>query len=115
MRRSNALNITNADYCHLMDSGAWTHWHKHLLSKHRLCWLDHHNTLPKFATVLIGIIVFPMMAVYIAVLIYLMFRKDTVVTFVDPTNIAHDPQAQLEIGRNGAKDALPEPELVPSD
>ncbi|XP_052201386.1 metal transporter Nramp5-like isoform X3 [Diospyros lotus] len=72
-----------------------------------------HSTLPKFATMLIGIIVFPMMAVYIVALIYLMFRKDTVVTFVDPTNIVHDAQAQLETGRNGAMEALPEPELVP--
>ncbi|XP_052201385.1 metal transporter Nramp5-like isoform X2 [Diospyros lotus] len=72
-----------------------------------------HSTLPKFATVLIGIIVFPIMAVYIVAVIYLMFRKDTVVTFVDPTKIAHDAQAQLETGGNGAKEAQSEPGLVP--
>lgn len=43
-----------------------------------------HNHLPKVGKVLIGSIVFPVMAVYILAVIYLTFRKDTVVTFVEP-------------------------------
>ncbi|KAL7246222.1 hypothetical protein ACSBR2_001366 [Camellia fascicularis] len=46
-----------------------------------------HSTLPKVATVFIGIIVFPVMAIYIIAVIYLMFRKDVVVTFIQPTNM----------------------------
>ncbi|XAR55551.1 hypothetical protein NMG60_11035653 [Bertholletia excelsa] len=42
-----------------------------------------HSTLPKIATIFIGIIVFPFMAIYVIAMIYLMFRKDTVVTFSD--------------------------------
>ncbi|KAF5186697.1 Metal transporter protein, partial [Thalictrum thalictroides] len=42
-----------------------------------------HNSLPKVANVFIGIIVFPLMAVYIGSVIYLTFRKDSVVTFID--------------------------------
>ncbi|XAR55552.1 hypothetical protein NMG60_11035654 [Bertholletia excelsa] len=42
-----------------------------------------HNNLPKVATVFIGIIVFPLMAIYVMAVIYLIFRKDTVVTFSD--------------------------------
>ncbi|XP_030545139.2 metal transporter Nramp5-like [Rhodamnia argentea] len=45
-------------------------------------WLIH-NSLPKVAKVFIGILVFPLMAVYIISAIYLTFRKDTVVTFAD--------------------------------
>ncbi|KAG5530614.1 hypothetical protein RHGRI_025543 [Rhododendron griersonianum] len=51
-----------------------------------------HSTLPKAATVLIAIIVFPMMVVYVASVIYLMWRKDTVVTYIDTTN--NDPAVQ---------------------
>ncbi|RRT86138.1 hypothetical protein B296_00000432 [Ensete ventricosum] len=42
-----------------------------------------HSSLPKAVTVLIGIVVFPFMAIYILAIIYLTFRKDTAVTFVD--------------------------------
>ncbi|KAF7132893.1 hypothetical protein RHSIM_Rhsim09G0015600 [Rhododendron simsii] len=44
-----------------------------------------HSTLPKVATVFIAIIVFPLMIVYIAAVIYLIWRKDTVVTYIDTT------------------------------
>lgn len=51
------------------------------------------NDLPKTANIFIGIVVFPLMAVYVIAVIYLTFRKDTVVTFIDPT-----PQNGMEKG-----------------
>ncbi|KAJ9565382.1 hypothetical protein OSB04_001348 [Centaurea solstitialis] len=57
-------------------------------------WLIH-SSLPKVANVFIGIIVFPIMAIYILSVLYLMFRKDVVVTFVEPTN--RDPNAQVNM------------------
>nr|KYP69959.1 Metal transporter Nramp6 [Cajanus cajan] len=48
-------------------------------------WLIH-NSLPKMANVFIGIIVFPLMAVYIGAVIYLTFRKDTVKTYIETKN-----------------------------
>ncbi|XP_017243780.1 metal transporter Nramp6.1 [Daucus carota subsp. sativus] len=50
-------------------------------------WITDNN-LPKVANVLIGIIVFPFIAVYIISVIYLMFRKDTTSTFIDTTKTA---------------------------
>ncbi|XP_030517675.1 metal transporter Nramp5-like [Rhodamnia argentea] len=50
-------------------------------------WLIH-NSLPRAANVFVGIIVFPLMAVYIFAVIYLTFRRDTVITFIEPTK--HD-------------------------
>ncbi|KAL4596180.1 hypothetical protein ACB092_12G145600 [Castanea dentata] len=50
-------------------------------------WLIHNN-LPKVVNVFIGLIVFPLMLIYILAIIYLTIRKDTVVTFVEP--IKHD-------------------------
>ncbi|CAL5384873.1 unnamed protein product [Camellia sinensis] len=61
-----------------------------------------HSTLPKVATVFIGIIVFPIMAIYIIAVIYLMFRKDVVVTFIQPTNITN-----METGQSKSE-GLPE-------
>ncbi|KAB2067963.1 hypothetical protein ES319_A09G264600v1 [Gossypium barbadense] len=46
-------------------------------------WLVHNN-VPKVGNVFIGIIVFPLMAIYIIAVIYLTFRKDIVVTYVEP-------------------------------
>ncbi|MBA0566178.1 hypothetical protein Golob_011021, partial [Gossypium lobatum] len=46
-------------------------------------WLIH-NDLPKVGNVFIGIIVFPLMAIYVLAVIYLTFRKDTVVTYIEP-------------------------------
>ncbi|KAF3970053.1 hypothetical protein CMV_006206 [Castanea mollissima] len=55
-------------------------------------WLIH-NKLPKIANVFVGIIVFPLMLIYVLAILYLTFRKDTVVTFTEP--ITHDqPMAQ---------------------
>ncbi|RZC54425.1 hypothetical protein C5167_013277 [Papaver somniferum] len=42
-----------------------------------------HNNLPKVANVFIGLLVFPLMAIYIISVIYLTFRKDRAVTYVD--------------------------------
>lgn len=51
-------------------------------------WLISNN-LPKVGNVLIGIVVFPLMAIYILAVIYLMFRKDKVVTYIDPIKDDH--------------------------
>ncbi|KAL1533586.1 metal transporter Nramp5-like [Salvia divinorum] len=56
------------------------------------------NDLPKVGNVFIGILVFPLMAIYVISVIYLMFRKDRVVTFIDPTK--SDPIA-MENGHQG--------------
>lgn len=59
-------------------------------------WLIH-SSLPKVANVFIGIIVFPLMAMYILAVIYLTVRKDTVKTYIETKN---DPivQAHMEKG-----------------
>ncbi|RLN34309.1 hypothetical protein C2845_PM03G23090 [Panicum miliaceum] len=53
----------------------------YFLSTSFVGWLIH-NSLPKYANVLVGLLVFPLMLIYIFAVIYLTFRKDTVVTFV---------------------------------
>ncbi|KAF3781624.1 Metal transporter [Nymphaea thermarum] len=45
-------------------------------------WLVQNN-LPKVGNIFIGIIVFPLMGVYVAAVVYLTIRKDRVVTYVD--------------------------------
>ncbi|KAJ0747487.1 putative NRAMP family protein [Helianthus annuus] len=60
-------------------------------------WLIH-SSLPKVANVFIGIIVFPAMAIYILSVIYLMFRKDVVVTFIEPEKVDLNAQISLENG-----------------
>lgn len=57
-------------------------------------WLLHNN-LPKVGNVFIGILVFPLMAIYILAVIYLTVRKDTAVTFIVPTK--NDPAAQNQM------------------
>ncbi|XP_010063416.2 metal transporter Nramp5 [Eucalyptus grandis] len=64
-------------------------------------WLIH-NSLPRVANVFVGIIVFPLMAVYIFAIIYLTFRRDAVITFTEP--IKHDPTKSCNI-ESGLKDA----------
>ncbi|XP_030520657.1 metal transporter Nramp5-like [Rhodamnia argentea] len=64
-------------------------------------WLIH-NSLPRVANVFVGIIVFPLMAVYIFAIIYLTFRRDTVVTFIEPTK--HNPTRSGNV-ESGLKDA----------
>ncbi|KAB1221095.1 Metal transporter Nramp5 [Morella rubra] len=61
------------------------------LSTSFIHWLINNN-LPKVANVFVGILVFPIMAIYILVVIYLTFRKDIAVTFVQP--IKNDPVSQ---------------------
>ena len=53
----------------------------YFLSTSFVGWLIH-NSLPKYANVLVGLLIFPLILVYIFAVIYLTFRKDTVVTFV---------------------------------
>ncbi|KVH94766.1 Natural resistance-associated macrophage protein [Cynara cardunculus var. scolymus] len=67
-------------------------------------WLIH-SSLPKVANVFIGIIVFPIMAVYILSVLYLMFRKDVVVTFVEPTKRDPNAQVSMENGENNTDKA----------
>ncbi|KAI9097779.1 hypothetical protein K1719_025550 [Acacia pycnantha] len=79
-------------------------------------WLIH-NSLPKVANVFIGIIVFPLMVIYIVSIIYLALRKDTIETYIeakdDPTVQNHmekglmDPNnAQVELGRAPRREDL---------
>ncbi|KAG8378238.1 hypothetical protein BUALT_Bualt08G0116900 [Buddleja alternifolia] len=74
-------------------------------------WLIH-NDLPKVGNVFIGIIVFPLMAIYILSVVYLMFRKDKVVTFVDPTKFDPIAQTRMENG-NAVGDGGVELQTVP--
>ena len=73
-------------------------------------WLIHNN-LPKFGNVFVGLLVFPLMLVYILAIIYLTFRKDTIVTFVEP--VKHDhlvAQNNMEHGHScevGELDHIP--------
>ncbi|XP_062098754.1 metal transporter Nramp6.1-like [Humulus lupulus] len=69
-------------------------------------WLIH-STLPKVANVFIGILVFPLMAIYVIAVIYLTFRKDVVVTYIPPAK--HDPiaQTQMENGQSFDPNTMP--------
>lgn len=60
-----------------------------------------HSSLPKVANVFIGIIVFPLMALYIVSVIYLTFRKDTVKTFVE---VKDDPTMQTHMEKGFVND-----------
>ncbi|XP_021896480.1 LOW QUALITY PROTEIN: metal transporter Nramp1-like [Carica papaya] len=64
----------------------------YFLSTRLVDWIIH-NHLPKVANVFIGLAVFPLMLVYVLSIIYLTFRKDRVVTFVEPL-----PQDNMETG-----------------
>ncbi|WOG99699.1 hypothetical protein DCAR_0519054 [Daucus carota subsp. sativus] len=57
-----------------------------------------HNGLHIIANVFIGIVVFPLMAVYIISVIYLMFRKDVAITFVEKTKLDNVVQTRMETG-----------------
>ncbi|KAH0469416.1 hypothetical protein IEQ34_000974 [Dendrobium chrysotoxum] len=68
-----------------------------------------HSSLPKAATVFIGMLVFPLMAAYIVSVIYLVFRKDKIITFIDTSNTT---EIQLEKGmthsnRNRENETVP--------
>ncbi|XP_031503387.1 metal transporter Nramp5-like [Nymphaea colorata] len=49
-------------------------------------WLVHNN-LPKVGNIFIGIIVFPLMGLYVGAVAYLTMRKDRVVTYVDRAKV----------------------------
>lgn len=66
-------------------------------------WLIHNN-IPKVGNIFIGILVFPLMLVYVLAVVYLMFRKDTVATFEDQT------AAGLENGINNSEE---NPQVIP--
>ncbi|KAB1221005.1 Metal transporter Nramp5 [Morella rubra] len=57
-----------------------------------------NNNLPKVANVFVGILVFPLMVVYILAVIYLTFRKDRVVTFIQPIKNHPVTQNNMENG-----------------
>ncbi|XP_039056175.1 metal transporter Nramp5-like [Hibiscus syriacus] len=61
-------------------------------------WLIH-NDLPKVGNVFIGILVFPLMAIYAMAIIYLTLRKDTTVTYIEPEkNVDLNAQIRMERG-----------------
>ncbi|TVU33526.1 hypothetical protein EJB05_25349 [Eragrostis curvula] len=60
-------------------------------------WLVH-NHLPKYANALVSIVVFALMAAYLVAVVYLTFRKDTVVTYVA---VSERAQGQVESGAGG--------------
>uniref|UniRef100_A0A0E0LJ31 Metal transporter n=1 Tax=Oryza punctata TaxID=4537 RepID=A0A0E0LJ31_ORYPU len=59
----------------------------YFLSTSFVGWLIH-NDLPKYANVLVGAAVFPLMLLYIIAVVYLTVRKDSVVTFVADSSLA---------------------------
>ncbi|KAG6474561.1 hypothetical protein ZIOFF_068499 [Zingiber officinale] len=81
----------------------------YFLSTSFVSWLID-SSLPAVANVLISIIVFPLMAVYILAVIYLTFRKETEVTFVDPLNSSH---VNIESGGSFQVDGMSRSEVAP--
>ncbi|XP_042391690.1 metal transporter Nramp5-like [Zingiber officinale] len=81
----------------------------YFLSTSFVSWLID-SSLPAIANVLINIIVFPLMAVYILAVIYLTFRKETEVTFVDPLNSSH---VNIESGGSFQVDGMSRSEVAP--
>ncbi|KAJ0960277.1 hypothetical protein J5N97_001892 [Dioscorea zingiberensis] len=65
-------------------------------------WLIHNN-LPKVVNVFIGAAIFPVMAIYILSVIYLTFRKDTVVAFIDTSEAQQTEMEKGECGIDSAK------------
>ncbi|XP_031497984.1 metal transporter Nramp5-like isoform X2 [Nymphaea colorata] len=69
-------------------------------------WLLHNN-LPKVGSIFIGIIVFPLMAMYVAAVVYLTIRKDRVVTYVDRSKVdqfGNHAQSDKELQASEAMD-----------
>ncbi|VAI42939.1 unnamed protein product [Triticum turgidum subsp. durum] len=58
-------------------------------------WLAH-NHLPRYTSAPVFVVVFALMAAYLVAVVYLMFRKDMVVTYVP---VAERVQGQAEAGR----------------
>ncbi|KAL5704447.1 hypothetical protein ACHQM5_022877 [Ranunculus cassubicifolius] len=63
-----------------------------------------HNNLPKVANVFIGLLVFPLMVIYVGSVIYLTFRKDTAVTYVDSTKLDPNGDNKMEKGSADGED-----------
>eukprot|EP00253_Pinus_taeda_P001211 PITA_01211 len=63
-------------------------------------WLIH-NSLPKVASVFIALVVFPLMAFYLAGILYLALRRDKKVTYIAPgelsTQSPSNPEQELQI------------------
>ena len=68
-------------------------------------WLIH-NHLPKYANALVSIIFFVLMTAYIIAIVYLMFRKDTMVTYIPATE-------RLKTGSGGPLVSLADGEKPP--
>ncbi|KXG29392.1 metal transporter NRAT1 [Sorghum bicolor] len=59
-------------------------------------WLVHSDgRLPKYATALLSVVVFALMAAYLVFVVYLTFRRDAVATYVP---VSERAQAQVEAG-----------------
>jgi natural resistance-associated macrophage protein len=68
------------------------------------------STLPKAGRVIIGIVVFPLMAIYIIALGYLTLRKDTVVTFApasDKVQIEMEKGVHMICSGDGENEVVP--------
>jgi hypothetical protein len=75
----------------------------YFLSTSFVGWLVH-NSLPMYANVLVGAIVFPLMLIYVLAVIYLTFRKDTIVTFVADSCETDTEKAKDETGGEDDED-----------
>uniref|UniRef100_A0A0D9WXD8 Metal transporter n=1 Tax=Leersia perrieri TaxID=77586 RepID=A0A0D9WXD8_9ORYZ len=62
-----------------------------------------HNTLPTYANVLIGIVLFPLMLLYVAAVIYLTFRKDTV-KFVSRRELQAGDTEKAQVANDGSRE-----------
>jgi manganese transport protein len=59
-------------------------------------WLVHSDgRLPKYATALLSVVVFALMAAYLVFVVYLTFRRDAVATYVP---VSERAQVQVEAG-----------------
>jgi hypothetical protein len=78
----------------------------YFLSTSFVGWLLH-NSLPKYANVLLGAMVFPLMVIYVLAVIYLTFRRDSVVTFVTDDFCEADTEKAKEAGEDDGDDPVP--------
>nr|AKQ44366.1 natural resistance-associated macrophage protein 1h [Sedum alfredii] len=64
-----------------------------------------HNSLHIVAKVFVGLIVFPLMGVYMLSVLYLTFRKDVVETYIDPVKeVSTEMQTRMENGITGVQE-----------
>lgn len=62
-----------------------------------------HNSLPIYANVLVSITLFPLMLLYVAAVVYLTFRKDTV-KFVSRRELQAVDTEDAKVANDGGKD-----------